>query len=70
MEEHTRMSFSLPEDTYERFVEAIPWGVRSHFLRQIVETAVEVVEEGGYEVIGAIMSGDFKLFRWKRGGKK
>ena len=59
-----RMSFNIPVELYDRLKETIPWGNRGHFLERLLEIALNSVEKGGYEIIGAIYAGDYDpLFR-------
>ena len=55
----TRVSFSLPTELHEKMKKTIPWGIRSYFFRKIVEISLNRIAEGGYEVIGAVLSGDY-----------
>ena len=62
-EEMMRLSFDIPEDLYNRLKGVVPWGARSRFLRELIEIAVNRIERGGPQVIGAIMIGDLDPFR-------
>lgn len=53
------ISFKIDKEIHERLKATVPYGVRSHFFRRILELALSRLEVGGYEVIGAIMAGDF-----------
>jgi len=66
-EDITRMSFNLPRNIYRRFIDQVPHGVRSTFLRKLVEIAITRVEIGGAPILGAIIKGDFDPFQKIKG---
>lgn len=70
LKDDIRMSFLLPSDIHQHFIDTIPWGVRSHFLRRLIEIALARIGKGGNEVIGAIIAGDYDpLMRGEGDGK-
>lgn len=56
-----RLSFDLPNDLHSRFVEQIPWGIRSQFIRKLIELALNRVENFGPAVLGAVLMGEFDV---------
>jgi hypothetical protein len=58
-EEGVRMSFNVPIELYQKFKATLPWGIRSHFIRAILELSLSRISEGGDAVLGAIIHGDF-----------
>lgn len=66
-QDNVRMSFDIPRDLHERFRSTIPWGVRAGLMRRILEITMDRIADGGSEVIGAILVGDFDPLQ-KKGG--
>jgi hypothetical protein len=58
-QETVRQSFDLPAEMHEKLSHWLPYGTKRHFMIRIVELALEGMETGGYEVVGAILQGDF-----------
>jgi len=58
-----RVSFTIDRSLYERMQSIVPWGVRSHFFAKILEMALDRIAEGGYEVIAAVLAGDYDPLR-------
>lgn len=59
--EDVRVSFIIPRELHEKVTRTIPWGARTHFFNKLLELGMHRVEKGGYEVLGAIVSGDYDL---------
>lgn len=51
----------LPDATYKRIKRLIPWGLRKHLMTGVIETVLDAVEQHGEVVVGALMSGKFRL---------
>lgn len=68
-----RYSFDLPRELHEKLAHFLPYGTKKYFLVRIIEHAIEGMEAGGYEVVGAILQGDYnpliEAIRRKEGGK-
>lgn len=62
-----KITFEVPEDTYQRLVERVPWGNRKHLLVPIIDVILRAVETDGPIVIGAVMAGSFRL-QWEAPG--
>lgn len=58
-EDVKRMSLAIPRPLYNKLQATIPWGVRSHFLRKLIEIALGRIERGGFEVVGAILADEY-----------
>jgi hypothetical protein len=56
--EVVRCSFDMRKDLHEKLCYHLPYGTKSHFYNKIMEIAVDGIEYGGYEVVGAILKGD------------
>jgi len=58
-EDVIRQSFDLPTDLHKKLGYYLPYGTKRHFFIKITEIAIQGIERGGYEVIGAILQGDY-----------
>lgn len=56
--EVVRCSFDMRKDLHDKLCFYLPYGTKSHFYNKIMEIAVDGIEHGGYEVIGAVLKGD------------
>lgn len=54
-----RCSFDLPRDLHDKLKSYLPYGTKRYFFQRIIELALEGMDQGGYEVTGAILKGDF-----------
>ena len=58
--EMVKMSFSLPRPLYDKFTSTVPWGLRGHYIRAMMNLSLERMgREGSYEILGAIMAGEY-----------
>ena len=65
LKEETRVSFAIPTSLHDKLIQSIPWGVRSHFFRAILELAMDRLEKVGprsHEAIGAIICKEWDIF--------
>lgn len=52
-----RLSIPIKPDDKERFLESVPAGTRAAFLRSVLEIALNAVDKGGPNMLGAILHG-------------
>lgn len=51
----------LSEETYQRFCDLVPWGVRKKVVRKLVEDLLDTIEgPNGEYVLGAILKGELR----------
>ena len=58
-----RISVDLEEELYADLCKYIPHGFRKHVLHVLIKLVVSAIKENGNVMIGALMSGDFKLVK-------
>lgn len=59
-----RMNYDLDRDLHSRLMSVLPHGMRMHMLRVLTRMIVEAVEKAGERgplVMGAILSGEYKI---------
>ena len=54
-----RVSFVIDRSLYEKMISLIPWGVRWQFFTKILEISLSQIKEGRYEIVAAILAGDY-----------
>lgn len=57
----TRINLDLDRELYVRYINTFPHGVKSQVLRNLIEMAVDAVDEVGPLMIGAIITGSLTL---------
>lgn len=62
-----RVNFEIEEDLNRRMQRVIPWGNKAPCLRVLTEKLVDAVERHGLVMVGAVMSGEFRLVYEPRG---
>lgn len=58
-----RLHIIIPETLFEEFRETIQWGLRQHLVAAVLKLIIEAVKVDGMMVVGAILSGEYKLVR-------
>lgn len=56
-----RVSFEVTRELLNRLNEKVPWGLRSHLLRILIEMIMEVLDEEGDRALGFLLAGRMKL---------
>lgn len=56
-------SIYIPMSLRSRLNATIPWGVRGKFIQKLIETALDRIEDRGYEVLGGVIAGDYDPFQ-------
>lgn len=59
-EEDVRLSFSIPKSLHIRLNHAVPWGVKSEFIRRCIEHALNRIEQADAGDSSAIIGGIIK----------
>ena len=57
---YRHINVQVPRDLYVEFQDAVPWGLRMLLFRNILQLILDAVQDGQI-VLGAIMSGEYKL---------
>jgi hypothetical protein len=65
-----RLSVDLPEDLYFRFINAIPWGLRSKIMIVLLEDLLNLIDEHGSIVIPAVLERAIKVQQVVKGLNK
>lgn len=60
-ERKVRMNFEVPETLFKRAQACLPWGMRANTVRVLLEVVVRAVETEGTMILGALLSGDYKI---------
>lgn len=55
------INVQIPEDLHDEVKEAIPWGLRGHLFQSILRLILEAIREDGQIVLGAVISGEYRL---------
>ena len=65
-----RLSIDLPEEEFEKLQELIPYGLRNRIMRVLVNSMLNVVDQYGDIVFGALLTGKISaLDLIKKGGE-
>ena len=56
-----RVSIDIEPDQYKVLVDTVPWGLRKHLLRAVVDVVVKAIQKDGQIIIGAILDKHFSL---------
>lgn len=51
-----RLSVELNQDTYDRYVALLPWGLRGKIVTLLLEDLLSLIEENGDIVLSAIVN--------------
>lgn len=62
MKKH-RLHIIVPDDLFYEFKDTVQWGLRQHLVAAVLKLIIEAVKEDGMMVVGAILSGEYKLVR-------
>lgn len=54
--ETPRLSVELNQDTYDRYVALLPWGLRGKIVTLLLEDLLSLIEENGDIVLSAIVN--------------
>lgn len=65
-----RLHIIIPDTLFEEFRETIQWGLRQHLVAAVLKLIIEAVKEDGMMVVGAILSGEYKLVRMEKDREK
>lgn len=65
-----RLSVLITEDLFEDFRTTIDWGLRQYLFAAILRLIIDAVKQDGMMVVGAILSGEYKLVRVEKDGDK
>lgn len=58
-----RLSVLIAEDLFDEYRKNIDWGLRQYLFSAILRLIIDAVKQDGMLVVGAILSGDYKLAR-------
>lgn len=56
-----RLYMSIPEDVYYDFKDTIQWGLRNAMIVEILKILTKAVQKDGMMIVGAVLSGKYKL---------
>ena len=69
--EKRRLSIEITEEDQQRMHNLIPWGIMSRMMRLVLVQMLDLLEEHGDVVLGALMSGRITVLDLiKKGGSK
>lgn len=73
--EPVKISVDVDREFHHRMQKALGWGIKARLVRCILEMIVEAVERQGEVIIGAILSGEYRIVytpktRPKKGQKR
>lgn len=60
MKDQERVTFNVNTDLKKR-IQCIPWGNQGAIMRNLMTACVVAIEENGSIMLGALLSGEFKL---------
>lgn len=58
-----RLSINISDELFEEFRITIQWGLRQYLFAAILRLIIDAVKQDGMMVVGAILSGEYKLIR-------
>lgn len=61
MARYRHINVQVPTDLYDEFKERVPWGLRMHLFRALLELILEAIRKDGEIIMGALMSGEFRI---------
>lgn len=66
MNNDVRVNFEVDRDLHAKIARTFPYGMRGPVLRALVTAIADAVEEHGQMILGAVMSGDYKIVYERR----
>lgn len=65
-----RLHVIVPDEVFDDFRETVQWGLRQHLVAAVLKLIIAAVKEDGMMVVGAILSGEYKLMRVEKDAHK
>lgn len=53
---YPRLSYEISEESYNRFINLIPWGLRTKIIALLLDDLLDLIEENGEIVLAAILN--------------
>lgn len=58
-----RLSVLISDKLFDEYRETIDWGLRQYLFSAVLQLIIDAVKQDGMLVVGAILSGEYKLMR-------
>lgn len=58
-----RLHIVVSDELFDELRDTIQWGLRQHLVAAVLKLLIDAVKQDGMMVVGAILSGEYKLVR-------